>query len=116
RWSSSSSSWNARRASAMSTPVLVVTRSPPVCSLIGSLRRGAGAAPVTGRSSEATRDVVLGALVGGTREDPLRRRALDEEPRAGVAGLADLGREEGGHVAHARGLLHVVGDDHDRVL
>src|SRR3954470_5324137 len=54
---------------------------------------------------ELARDVLLRAGVTGVREDLLRRRVLDE--------LAE--EHERRRVRDARGLLHVVGDDHDRV-
>src|SRR5437588_3464753 len=66
---------------------------------------------VAARSSEAPGDVVLGSAVIGLGEDLGRRPHLDEP--AGLAGAGDI--EEGGGVAHARRLLHVVGDDDDRV-
>src|SRR6266567_5058970 len=62
-------------------------------------------------SSEAPGDVVLGSAVVGLGEDLGRRPHLDEPP--GLAGAGDV--EEGRDVAHARRLLHVVGDDDDRV-
>src|SRR5688500_13102401 len=74
-------------------------------------RSGRGAS-----SAKATRHVVLGPLVARVREDLLRAVELDEHPRAGVARLVHLRGEERRHVAHPGGLLHVVGDDHDRVL
>src|SRR3990172_2919176 len=54
--------------------------------------------------AEPARDVVLGARIARLGEQRVGRRVLDE--------LAQV--EEGGHVGDARGLLHVVGDDHDR--
>src|SRR3954464_11083704 len=48
--------------------------------------------------AELAGDVLLGARVAGGREDPLRRRVLDE--------LAH--EHERGRVRHPRGLLHVV--------
>ena len=44
------------------------------------------------------------------------RVVLDEAAGAPVALGVDLGGEERGAVAHPGRLLHVVGDDHDRVL
>src|SRR6185437_5249808 len=55
--------------------------------------------------AELPGDVLLRARVPGGREDLLGRRVLDE--------LAH--EHERGRVRHARGLLHVVGHDHDRV-
>src|SRR5437773_1001358 len=63
-------------------------------------------------SSEAPGDVVLGAAVVGLGEDLGGRTHLDQAPR--LAGPGDV--EEGSRVADARRLLHVVGDDDDRVV
>src|SRR5437899_6960710 len=57
-------------------------------------------------SAEAARDVGLRALVTGGREDLLGDAALDQ--------LAEI--HEGREIRDARGLLHVVGDDDDRVV
>src|SRR4051812_45953418 len=54
---------------------------------------------------ELSGDVLLGPGVARVTEDRLRRRVLDE--------LAE--EHERGRIRHTRGLLHVVGDDHDRV-
>src|SRR3954451_25260046 len=62
-------------------------------------------ARASGTSAELPGHVLLGAVVLGVREDLLRRRVLDE-----------LAREhERRGISHARRLLHVVGDDDDRV-
>ena len=66
-------------------------------------------------SSEPPGDVALGALVGGLGEDLLGRVVLDEDAVA-AAVLLDLEAEERGHLGDARGLLHVVRDDHERVV
>src|SRR3954454_19337201 len=63
-------------------------------------------------SAEPATDVILGLLLAGVGEDLLRRVDLDQA--AGLARPLDV--EERGHVARARGLLHVVGHDDDRVL
>src|SRR3954470_23782268 len=57
------------------------------------------------RLPELARDVLLGAGVARIAEDLPRRRVLDE--------LAE--QHERRRVRHARGLLHVVRDDDDRV-
>src|SRR5690606_16843202 len=57
-------------------------------------------------SPEAAGDVVLGLLLRGIGEDRLRGAVLDQ--------IAQV--HEGGEVGHARGLLHVVGDDDDGVV
>src|SRR5436853_2779599 len=66
-------------------------------------------------SAEAPRDVVLGPRVGRGGEDLLRRVVLDQLAEA-LTLVAARDREERGHVRDARGLLHVVRDDHERVL
>src|ERR687898_225526 len=72
-------------------------------SLIGSM----GSSP----SAEAAGDVVLCQPIGRPREELLGRGHLDQ-----VAGAVLAHRQEGGVVAGPRGLLHVVGDDDDRVV
>src|SRR6266851_4912950 len=57
-------------------------------------------------SAEAASDIGLCALVPRRREDRFRRTELDQ--------LAQI--HEGGEVRDARRLLHVVGDDDDRVF
>src|SRR3954468_5101655 len=60
---------------------------------------------VSPTSAELARDVVLRARIGGRREDLVRGVVLDA-----------LAREhERRRVRHARGLLHVVRDDDNRV-
>src|SRR5688572_18875514 len=59
-----------------------------------------------GGSSEPPRNVILGLLLCRIREDRLRRAVLDQVAQV----------HEGGEVGHARGLLHVVGDDGDGVV
>src|SRR4051794_8536912 len=66
-------------------------------------------------STETTCDVALGARIGRVGEDPLRGVELDQPPHARPR-LLRVGRQERGHVAHPRRLLHVVGDDDDRVV
>src|SRR3954470_10444148 len=70
---------------------------------------------LTSLSSEATRDVVLRPGVGRVGEDLLGLVELDETAGPPVALLGHLRRVERGAVTDARRLLHVVGDDHDRV-
>src|SRR5205085_8577886 len=62
-------------------------------------------APELEVSTEATGDVVLGPRLLWRRKERLRAIELDE--------LAEV--EKRRMVAHARRLLHVVRDDHDRV-
>ena len=56
--------------------------------------------------SVATRDVILGALVIRIGEHLVRRPFLDEDSQV----------EHRGALRDARGLLHGMGDDHDRVV
>src|SRR6188768_4057873 len=56
-------------------------------------------------SAETARNVVFGALLFGPREDHVRAVVLDQLTQV----------EERREIGDARGLLHVVGDDHDRV-
>src|SRR5205807_528273 len=70
---------------------------------------------LTSLSSEAAGHVVLRPGVRRVGEDLLGLVELDQAPRAAVALLGNLGGVERGAVADAGRLLHVVGDDHDRV-
>src|SRR4051794_24206547 len=67
-------------------------------------------------SAEPAGDIVLRPLVGRRREDLVGGVVLHEQARAGVALGVDLGGEERRAIADPGGLLHVVGDDEDRVL
>src|SRR5512137_2200529 len=86
------------------------------------VRAAAGAASSSGSScrmsllisppsAEPAGHVVLGELLPRIGEDLPRRAELHEIP-----GPVLVHGEEGGLVAHATRLLHVVGDDHDRVV
>ena len=61
-------------------------------------------------------DVGLRARVGRVREDLLGVVVLDHPAGAVRLVRVELDGEERGHVRHARRLLHVVRDDHDRVV
>src|SRR5207244_13389515 len=74
-----------------------------VCSAIFLLQ---SLAAFLAASAEAAGDIGLRALVARRREDRFRRAELDQ--------LAQV--HEGGEVRDARRLLHVVGDDDDRIL
>src|ERR1700741_4441988 len=78
-----------------------------VCSGIVWLPSGSvSVGPVMAVSAEPPRDIVLGASIA-------RRR----EKIAGLVEFHELAQiHEGGVVGHARGLLHVVGDNHDRIV
>src|SRR5215471_3953619 len=70
--------------------------------------------PSTGRdfvgsesvSSEPARNVILGTLVAGIREDLVRRVKLDHSPIQKEAGL----------LRNSSCLLHIMGHNHDSVL
>src|SRR4029453_2041935 len=80
--------------------------------------------PILAEHAEVTRsslaepsgDVVLGALVGRLGEDRVGVFELDQQsgPVAGAGG--GLGGAERRAARDAGGLLHVVGDDHNRVV
>src|SRR4051794_19992394 len=85
------------------------TRSSPPSARSSSSRSSclkcARDSPMTRLLAELAGDVLLGAGVARVREDLLGLVELDQ--------LA--GEHERGPVGDARGLLHVVRDDHDRV-
>src|SRR5215216_4352199 len=68
------------------------------------------------RLAEAAGDVVLGPPVGRVGEERVGAVDLDQQPGAVAGALGRLGVEEGRAVGDAGRLLHVVGDDHDRVV
>src|SRR5215218_6050566 len=70
----------------------------------------------SGRSAETAGDVVLGAPVGRGGEDRVGAVVLDQQAGAVAGALGGLGGEEGRPVRDPGRLLHVVGDDHDRVV
>src|SRR3954471_16077113 len=77
-----------------------------------AISRADGSSLTRGTLAEAAGDVVLRALLARVREDLRGLVHLDQAPR--LADAVEI--EEPGAVAHPRRLLHVVGDDHDRVL
>src|SRR3954469_14503974 len=115
----SSMSWCSSASSVRSN--VVTTRSMPprawtssACSSSWNCwRPGIRRRPFPGRvSAETAADVVLGLLLRRVGEDLLRRVDLHET--TGLARPLDV--EERRQVAGARGLLHIVRHDHDRVL
>src|SRR5690349_5599551 len=66
----------------------------------------------SGISAEPPADVVLSGLLRRVGED--LRGVVDLDQAAGIPALLEV--EEGGEVARAARLLHVVGDDHDRIV
>src|SRR5919197_2620136 len=63
---------------------------------------------------KAARDVILRALIGGSREDLGGLVVFDQHTVA--AAFVGIDAEKRCPVGDARGLLHVVGHDHDRVV
>src|ERR1039458_7170274 len=119
----SSTSWWLSASSTRSSCSTIRSRPPSACvssscSCCWKCTRpcwgpGAGGAPSSGPPSEVdplaslaelAGDIFLGSRVCGIGEDLLRGTDLDE--------LA--AEHECGAIGHARGLLHVVRDDHDR--
>src|SRR6476661_1333192 len=73
-----------------------------VCSFIMVVILAGG----SGQSAEAAGDVVLGAPVARRREHVGSRTEFDQ--------LAEI--HERGEVGNAGGLLHIVSDDHNRIV
>src|SRR6478672_1233621 len=103
----SSMSWWRSASSTRSRAVTTMSRAPSAwtSSAWSSSRKCARALPAIGLA-ELPRHVLLRPGVARVRED-----------RVGLGELDELAAEhERGLVGHARRLLHVVGDDHDRVV
>src|SRR5262245_54909935 len=73
-----------------------------------------GVTPIGERSAEVAGHVLLRQHLGRALEDLLGATRLDQIP--GPTALGDVDREERGQIGHPLGLLHVVGDDRDRVV
>src|SRR3954469_24489856 len=101
--SASSTSWCC--SASITRSRLDTTMSRPSRARVSSSRSSSWNATRVSISAELPGDVLLRAVVVGLGEDPLSRPDFDE--------LAV--EHEGGRVGYARGLLHVVRDDHDRV-
>src|SRR5215211_3944420 len=84
-------------------------KRPPIC--LGSTQKR-----TRGGLAEAAGDVVLGPTVGRLGEERVGAVDLDQQPGAVAGALGRFGVEEGRAVGDAGRLLHVVGDDHDRVV
>src|SRR5829696_50956 len=113
----SSTSWWRTVSSARSTAP--TTRSSPPSAASSSFASSSWKwmRPWSGtRSAHLAGDVRLGALVGRVGEDLLGVVVLDDPAGPVLLVGVQLDGEEGGHVRHPRGLLHVVCDDDDRVV
>src|SRR4051794_27623495 len=99
----SSMSWNFTASRVRSSVATTRSSAPSACSS----RRPSSVTNCVrvGISAELAADVLLGAAIGGRGEDLVGRAELHE--------LAV--EQECGPVGDARGLLHVVRDDDDRV-
>src|SRR5476651_1280969 len=102
-----------RRISASTDSTIMRSARPPISatSRVSSCRSLSNALAVCSdamflSSTEPAGDVVLGAPVAWRREYPVGLVEFDQ--------LAEI--HEGGLVRDARGLLHVVGDDGDRIV
>src|SRR5689334_17182361 len=102
-----------RRTSALTLSVIMRSARPPISATrrVNSWRSLSNALAVCSdailfSSAEAAGDVVLGAPVARRREDPVGVVEFDQ--------FAEI--HEGGLVRDARRLLHVMGDDRDRIV
>src|SRR3954447_11423496 len=112
--SSTSRCWTV--SSARSRAPTTRSRPPSACSSSFASSSWKWLRAVSGtRLAHLAGDVGLGARVRRVGEDLLGVVELDDPARA-VLLVVELDREERGLVRHACRLLHVVGDDHDRVL
>src|SRR3954470_4661560 len=102
----SSTSWCSSASSVRSSWRTTRSRPPSACSSIRCSSSAKCWRVRSGISAELPGDVLLRALVARRREQGLGVGVLDE--------LAE--QQERGRVRHARGLLHVVRDDDDRVV
>src|SRR5262249_34215786 len=110
--SAASCSARSRSGSAMST------RSEPAAAARPSPGRACGTPAARTYAiglPEPTREEVLGPLFARVGEDLLGLVILDQTPEPDPL-LVHLSGEEGRLMAHPSRLLHVVRDDHDRVV
>src|SRR2546423_667470 len=111
--SSASSGW--RRGGAFSEPRKArTTRGPSPFTLASSWLRPSREDTRPFLLAQAPSGVILRPLLGRSREDLCGLVVLDQHP--GAAAVVDLEAEERRPVGDARRLLHVVRDDHDRVV
>src|ERR687896_716426 len=111
----SSTSWCWTVSSARSIAVTTMSRPPSACSSSLASSSWKWVRVVSDTLADLAGDVCLRARVGRVREDLVGVVELDDAPAA-VLLVVQLHGEEGRLVGHARRLLHVVRDDHDRVL
>src|ERR671915_1542176 len=111
----SSTSWCWTVSSARSRAVTTMSRPPRACSSSWASSSWKWVRVVSDTLADLAGDVSLRARVGRVGEDLVGVVELDDAA-APVLLVVELHREERGLVGHAGRLLHVVGDDHDRVL
>src|SRR6188472_1918807 len=111
--SASSASWPQAASTAARSDLS--TSSPSLFSQVPSCSSSSWKV-IRNDLAEASGDIVLRPPVRRVGEDPGGAVVLDQHAVAAGAVLAHLDAEERGHVGHPRRLLHVVGDDRDRVL
>src|SRR4051794_25814200 len=118
-WSSTSSASRANAAPPVFTMSLMRVRfSSTRTAMTSTCSRScsSSAANVERSSAKATGHIVLGALIVRVGEDLLGAVELDQHTRTHVTDLVHFGGEESAAIRNPRRLLHVVGDDDDRVL
>src|SRR4051812_4535286 len=112
----SSTSWCCTVSSARPSASTTMSSPPRACCSSSSSWFWNSARVVSGIAlAHLSGDVGLGALVGRVGEDRVRVVELDDVADP-VAVVLEHDREEGRLVGDTRRLLHVVGDDHDRVV
>src|ERR687891_2303409 len=111
----SSTSWCWTVSSARSRALTTMSRPPSACSSSFASSSWKCVRVVSDTLADLAGDVCLRAWIGGVGEDLVGVVELDDATAA-VLLVVELDGEEGRRVGHAGGLLHVVSDDHDRVL
>src|SRR5918999_233116 len=111
----SSMSWCCTVSSARSSAVTTMSSPPRACFSSAWSSSWKWVRVVAGTLADLAGDVGLRARIGRVGEDLLRVVELDDAAGA-VLVLAELDGEERRLVRDTRRLLHVVRDDHDRVL
>src|ERR687896_2203906 len=112
----SSMSWCWTVSSARSSAATTMSRPPSACSSSPASSSWKCVRVVSDTLADLAGDVSLRARVGRVGEDLVGVVELHDAPGAVLLALVELDREEGRHVRHAGGLLHVVRHDHDRVV
>src|SRR5687768_2081364 len=112
----SSTSWCCTVSSARSRAVTTISSAPRAMRSSSASSSWKCVLVVCGELAALAGDVRLRARVARVGEDLLGVVELDDTAGAVLLVRVELDREEGGLVRYARRLLHVVRDDHDRIL